>query len=1406
MPFIPLTEPSAGFPRVSAQQQAARDADAQAILEQEFDQDMPEESRDALEREYRLRFKKAPPQVQRGFIPLETDYAEQGFVPIESTPSMAKLLALENPVTAIGETALNLASQSVALPVAGLAGLATEAGRALGLTDKTGADVVHDLGEKLTYQPRGEMGKATTEIATYPFQKLAEAGQYAGDKTLAATGSPLAATVVDTAVNALPMAIAPIKKAGKAVVDKIRPGPEPAMRQAESGFRPLPEDTMAEGFRPLTEQVPEATAQTTRTIEVDSPATIKHRQADSAAMQLPEAKSVDEAIGLFKTVTDKPLEPPSKVPVEVPVELQPGRFSGKAFPDDLLESLKQEAPPELLGEITKEQQRRSVLAEEMARQPETDLASMQAMQPGANYVPLINDAAMPAAERRATPLRREDVLMPLIKALDTTIYEGRIPGKKILGLYTPGKETVRIKRSGDIEVAAHEIAHLLDDRIPEIRESWALGPDRKTYAAELKGVSYDKKNVKEGFAEFVRLYMTQPDQARSKAPFFSKWFDDFTNRHEYGKAIQQAQTDMTAWFGQNAIDRARSKIGMRRNFNEAFDGLWDKFRQSTVDDLHGIYRMERDLKGGIVPGGAYETARLSRASHSIAEGSINFGHPVKKPDGSFSYQGKGLRQILEPLGDNIDDALLYFVGRSAKELKLQKREHLFTDAEIQAMLELESPERRQAFAEYQKWNRGITDFAEAQGVINPQSRAMWQRQSYLPFHRVGQSGSYKGKPGEWSGIKALTGGTENIRDVLQNMIGNATMLIDQAVKNEARQKIAALAESERGAGKFMTKIPAESRPVKIDSQQVLGQIIKTLGLDKNDPGMVDIINRLKEQMDASPEAFEFLMGNQTPAGGNVVAVLHGGKPTYYEVADPVLYRALSAIDRPTQGWLVNLIGLPKRVGQMTITLTPDFMVANIARDTIMGGVMSRAGFRPVIDSINGMRLRITEDPIYKDYIANGGGLSSIYLDDAKLKAKLEKFYRNQGIDYRTVLDTPDKLMGFVETLADAFETSTRLGEYNRAIQTGEHPRHAAYLGREVSTDFAMRGDSQALNFMYDTVMFLKPAVLSFDRLFRGVAHDPNKGAIAAKAGSLALFSMGLYLLNRDNPKYQDLKDWDKDANWHFFVGDQHFRYPKIWEIGAMASIAERTLASTLDENPDGLGKGIGRILGHTFNLNYMPQILAPIYEQATNENSFTRARIETPGMENLQPFLRAKSSTSETMKEIGMASRDLPEKLQVNPVRAEALLRGYFNTWAMYGLMLTDRAFFSEKLPESRLDELPVIRRFYSQEPPKSTKYEEMYFDMLGEAKRLHGTIRELDRQNKPEIADEKDKEPMATEYKPLQRANERLGDINAEMREVRRNSALSPKEKREQLDALMVVRNALLKSVVLESKAGQGK
>jgi len=1535
MPFIPLAQPRKAtdrrFPHVSEEEQAARDAEAQQILLAEFDQDMPGEARAALESEYRQRFGKEPPTtaaepVRRGFVPLaEGGQPARGFVPIEqgeADPPAAirpgevlRNVLMENPLTATGETVLNLGTQMVALPVAGIAGLATEAGRALGLTERTGADVIQAVGDALTYQPRGSFGQSATDLATKPFQALAEVGQAAGGKVLDVTGSPAAATAVDTAIQVgAPMAIVPGARAAKRAVkgEAVASDAPAAASQPRQGFTPL-DESATQGANPALgavetgrgiselirapENQPAGETEGAGNVRVaegerrlaGDPSAV--RSSDEPGLQALRREGDPDGAGVAGELRDFPggsgaadrpagagavasdqarlapgvgLEsaaaPQPRVARYALVEagdLKPSTFReapdwyareksiqaivGEFDPRRLVAALDDADGAPIIrrdGTVEAGQKRAEALARiwqangakaqayrqhlrENAAALGLDPAAVDSMKkpvlvrvpdeappagdvqpmaagvqngawnPGAQYAPFVDQMRAPASHAASVadlpaPKRREHIVKRFADAIGTTIYEGRVKGKNRLGFFRPRNEEVRIKRANDLEVTAHEVAHLIDKRVPAIANAWRSD---RALREELKSVSYDRQSVPEGFAEGVRLYLTQPETLEARAPRVFNWLEDFTRNHEYGPALKQAQAEMTAWFGQDALNRARSKIGSEKPLAEYFDRFWDKFRQATVDDLHGIYQMERSLTGGkIDANGAYESARLSRASASIADGAVRFGYPVKQADGAFKFAGKGLEEILNPVSKHLDDALLYFVGRSAHELSLQGREHLFTRGEIDAMLRLRTPERVKAFEEYQAWNRGVLDFAQAQGVINPEARRLWQRTQYLPFHRVDQPGGLKGKPGDWAGVQALTGGTTNLKDILGNMIGNTAMLLDKAVKNEARLKVAEMADTLPGAGKFMVKIDSESRPVKISGDQVLNEMFKRYGIAIDGD---------------APAFFEFLIKGQPPAGNNVVAVLKGGKPVWYEVGDPILYRALKAIDRPLMNQVVKVLGWPKRIGQASITTTPEFWVANMARDTLMGAVMSRAGFRPVLDSLQGMRARMSSDPAYREFIANGGGLASIFLDESNLRAKLERYYRDQGIDYKTVLDTPDKLLTFIETLGDAFEMSTRLGEYKRATARGENPRHAAYLGREVSTDFAMRGDSKALGFMYDTVMFLKPAVLSWDRLYRGLAHDPNQGAIAAKAGMMAVASAALYLLNRDDPRYVDLADWDRDANWHFFVGDQHFRWPKIWEIGALSSAAERSVEKIIAADPQGLGKDFARILGATFNVNLMPQLLAPLYEQGANRNSFTKAPIETPGMENVQPFLRAKPGTSETMKAAGMATRDLPEALQVNPARAEALLRGYFNTWAMYGLMLTDQAFHGDKLAEKRTDELPVVRRFYAQEPARHTKYEAEFYDLLQEAKRLRGTLRELDDRGLRELADQKEQGPMAGEAKPLERAAKHLSAINNEMEQVRRSEA-TPAEKRRRLDALIVERNALLKAAVLDSKTAQ--
>lgn len=431
------------------------------------------------------------------------------------------------------------------------------------------------------------------------------------------------------------------------------------------------------------------------------------------------------------------------------------------------------------------------------------------------------------------------------------------------------------------------------------------------------------------------------------------------------------------------------------------------------------------------------------------------------------------------------------------------------------------------------------------------------------------------------------------------------------------------------------------------------------------------------------------------------------------------------------------------------------------------------------------------------------------VDDEAFRTHLKRFYTKRGINYRTVLNAGPKLLQLMENLTDAFEMSTRLGEYKLAREAGAHPRHAAYSAREVSTDFAMRGDSQVLGFFYDSVMFLKAGINSIDREYRGVRHDPNAIKIAAGTGVVALTSMALFALNRDNPLYDELEDWDKDLHWHFFVPDgdggyQHFRYPKPWTVGGIASIAERTLdqmlAGSVRDNRE-LARGVMHIVTDLFQLNFMPQILAPLYEQATNKTGISQRPIETPSMQTMKPYARANVYTSRTMTDVGLATRGLPRRLQVSPARAEALLQVYFNTWALYGLSLSDAALYDDK-PEMSLDQYPVFRRFYQGQPHRHTKYETTFYDMLKEATELRLTMRHMDSIGRPDVASELEADPAIERYRQVTRANDDLTGIRNEMQAVYRDTALTPKEKRARLDTLTGEKNTLLQAVVEDIQA----
>jgi hypothetical protein len=164
-----------------------------------------------------------------------------------TTLERLKQYALENPVTAVGDAAYNLASGAIAAPVSGLAGLV---GAVLPGKPGQGAAWQEATADALTHHTATAGGKALVDTASYPFQKLAEAGDELGSITAEKTGSPAFGAAVNAGVNFAPQVLSHV--AGRVAPGGINPRMQATRDTQELNRRPndaAAENVRSEGYR-----------------------------------------------------------------------------------------------------------------------------------------------------------------------------------------------------------------------------------------------------------------------------------------------------------------------------------------------------------------------------------------------------------------------------------------------------------------------------------------------------------------------------------------------------------------------------------------------------------------------------------------------------------------------------------------------------------------------------------------------------------------------------------------------------------------------------------------------------------------------------------------------------------------------------------------------------------------------------------------------------------------------------------------------------------------------------------------------------------------------------------------------------------------------------------------------------
>lgn len=926
-------------------------------------------------------------------------------------------------------------------------------------------------------------------------------------------------------------------------------------------------------------------------------------------------------------------------------------------------------------------------------------------------------------------VKKSEIVKELWKKLGVPIRKGHFRRRQAVGIYKPDVDVIRWKKGG-VATISHEVGHFLDDNYPELNSLIRF------HKKELGPLDYDqkKKRPDEGFSEYLRFWVTNQDAGIKGAPAFHRAFMEWLDKNPQLKEIlTQAKQDYLDYLRMPSVMKVKSQISFEKseeglNIGKFFNQLYDK----SIDDLAPIERFVNLLKKKGVDvadeNNPYILARLLRGW----AGKANHFLLNKTFDVNLQVNGKGLKEILEPMKDNLDDLSTYLVARRAPELAKRKIETgVSVKDAIQAQKDLEGkyPKIREIAEELYKYQDRVVSYALKSGLIDGAQFVKMRElnKDYVPFFRVYeelQKGGHMGKQiaDVVSPIKKIKGSERDIINPIESIIKNTYVFLQAAERNNVMRAMVTQAKRDPELGRMFERIPAPM--AKVLTLDLSKEIKDKLGLLQG--GMKGLIDKMFAELGIDPVVDIFRPSMFSPKEG-IVTVLFGGKKAFFWT-DPEIYKAVKGLDEEEAGILIKMLSYPAqwlRAG--ATTLSPEFLIRNPARDQLSAFIYSKYGYLPMTDFARGLFSLVKRDDLYWKWV-RAGGLQSmlVSMDRNYLKKSAQELF---GARLREKISPIE----WLRALSEWMEQGTRLGEFIKGVEKGASLKSAAYASREVTLDFSRKGSK--IKNLNRIIAFLNANIQGLNKPVRAFREAPGTTISRILLG-ITLPSILLYLLNRDDEQYKQLPQWQKDLFWIISIdsddkelapsGKILLRLPKPFEVGIVfGSLPERILEHIDREDPKLLNSLSDTIL-RGLSIGFIPTGLQPIIENMTNYSFFRQRRLESLGMERLLPEDRYSVFTHETTKHLG-------KLMGVSPVKMDNLIKGYTGSAGELALDTLDFIISGgkRKLPLT-LENAPLLRGFVAREPIGSaSEAVEKFYDNLDKATQAMGSIK--DRQGKGE-------------------------------------------------------------------------
>lgn len=957
------------------------------------------------------------------------------------------------------------------------------------------------------------------------------------------------------------------------------------------------------------------------------------------------------------------------------------------------------------------------------------------------------------------------------------------------------------------------------------------------------------KKLKEANSR-VELLQEEVQEQRATDPYFEVGTDDIDTQ------------------GDVLMGKPASRMTLRERLKSFFDGL--KVMGGDIPYIMGritssayvIEAQERKTHGSRLTAEDSMTAAVHKSWNSkVAASMAIHEHGVSMENGTIvpDHTKPGLSQILEEVAKHGERYLRrfeqYLLLQRSKELMAQDRENFVTQDNIDLMDSWldRNPNTKALFERQQQafrdWNRGTLDIAIASGWINKQdayggyvafdaegnevfnagktlfeteadalevgdkAEAVegWYSDMYVPFYRIADDKGTR-KPGVSrrtagdvaKAVKKLKGGEGQI-PILENIVKNAEFIINGSMRTIAMQKI----ETE-----FRDSVMEEMDGVEV-------------------PGLIDAAEMREEYRSIQEEAA--LQGEPVPKMGqadakrwaqmksfarptdkSTVVVYRDGRPKYYKVLDERLLIALKSIGAPRANKWLKVFGMPTRLLQKSITITPAFLARSFVRELQNAFIVNRkGGVNPLKTIGKGLKnfAKIAKgDKAWMDTMMTGGFVNyNTYFNVTpdKLRKKLEKVGVKRSTFKNIVLSPWEgaKSLGrMYMQIAVASEHASRKTVHDDFIRAGASKDEAMYQALD-TMNFSRRSDFVAMEMLLATVPFLNPRIQGLDRLYRGAKEDWKPFAL--KAGLMFTSASILAFANweENEDEMNKLKDEDKAMNYHIFLDlggptKEHWRIPKGFEVGQITgTLPEFFIEQLYADQAEPASKALRRFMMTTFGLQ-APQFAAPAYAIATNEDPFRQRPIINYGQQFLLPSAQLDAWTSKLVVDISQSMPSSAPEWIRSPKQFEYLIKGYTGSAGAMVLEGIDDIYRmtgnAPDLPTKKASELYLVRDFYRTGSVSSSKQMDLFYEMVTETGKLASTLKaakETSRAEYREIRVEHGAKLRAR--KALNKYSRQMSQMSSQLRKIMQSESISSDEKERRKDALTKRKNALAQKAV---------